>query len=264
MQSNTESGFQLLRQQLRVIDALMIREIYTRFGRENIGFLWIIVEPAMFCLGVVVLWSVIKHSGHEETAIVPFVITGYMPLLLFRHIVSRLIRCMQANGALLYHRQVKVLSLYIARMAVEFFGATAAFAAVLFLFYWAGLAEAPANLSLMLGGWLLYAWFSMALGMTIGALAESSELVDKIWQPLSYLSIPLSGTFYMVYWMPEPFREVLLWSPQVNGVEMLRHGYFGDSVPAYYYAWYIALCSAILTYTGLHLVSRARHHIEID
>ncbi|MGA0596484.1 ABC transporter permease [Enterovirga sp. CN4-39] len=258
------SPIQLAREQMRVIDALMVREIYTRFGRENIGFLWIIVEPAMFCLGVVALWSAIKHSGHEETAIVPFVITGYMPLLFFRHLCGKLMRCMQANGALLYHRQVKVISLYLARIGVEFLGTTASFAVVMFMFYMAGLAEAPHDLSLMLGGWLMYCWFGASFAMLIGALAERSEVVEKIWSPASYISIPFSGTFYMLYWMPDELRRVLEWSPQVNGVEMLRSGYFGPGIPTYYYPAYTLLCCAILTFVGLYLVSRAREHIEIE
>ena len=42
--------------QVRVIHALMIRELLTRFGRENIGFLWIMAEPLLFAGLVGVLW----------------------------------------------------------------------------------------------------------------------------------------------------------------------------------------------------------------
>jgi capsular polysaccharide transport system permease protein len=31
--------------QWRVVGALIIREIYTRFGRESLGFAWIVAEP---------------------------------------------------------------------------------------------------------------------------------------------------------------------------------------------------------------------------
>jgi capsular polysaccharide transport system permease protein len=63
---------QLLRDQARITGALMMREIYTRFGRDNIGFAWIIAEPAIFCLAIILLWSMIKHQGHADTPIVPF------------------------------------------------------------------------------------------------------------------------------------------------------------------------------------------------
>ena len=43
--------------QRRVISALLMREVITRFGRENVGVLWLIGEPMMFTLGVATLWA---------------------------------------------------------------------------------------------------------------------------------------------------------------------------------------------------------------
>jgi capsular polysaccharide transport system permease protein len=53
-----------LQTQGRVIHALIIRELITRFGRENIGFLWIMVEPLLFASLVSVMWRLIH--GPEE------------------------------------------------------------------------------------------------------------------------------------------------------------------------------------------------------
>jgi capsular polysaccharide transport system permease protein len=258
------SILELFSEHRRVVGALMIREIYTRFGRENIGFLWLVMEPAMFCLGVVAIWMIGNHTGHDEVGIAPFVVTGYMPLLLFRHFGSRLMRCMQANGSLLYHRQVTVLSLYVSRLVVEFLSATSAFAFIMLAFYVFGLVDVPFDVPLMLGGWLLYAWFSASLALIIGAAAEQSEVVEKFWGPVSYLMIPFSGTFYMVYWMPPQVRDALTWSPFVTGVEMIRAGYFGPSLPAYYFPTYVVAISAVNTFIGLLLLSKARQHIEVE
>ena len=43
-----------------ILGALMMRELSSRFGRRNIGFLWIMAEPALFCIGIIVLWSIMK------------------------------------------------------------------------------------------------------------------------------------------------------------------------------------------------------------
>ncbi|MBM0203773.1 ABC transporter permease [Micromonospora sp. STR1s_5] len=258
------SGLALMREQARVIDALIIREIYTRFGRENIGFLWIFAEPALFCLGVVALWSITQHSNHKEISLVAFVVTGYMPLIVFRHIITRLLRCMQSNAPLLYYRQVTVMALYLARIWLEIISASATFAVLMVLFYLLDIIDPPADYPKMFFAWLLYCWFSAALGMTIGAIAERSEIVEKLWTPVSYIMIPFSGTFYMLYWLPQGFREALLWSPQVSGVEMLRSGYFGEGIQSYYSVPYLVGMTLVLTCVGLYLVSRAREHIEVD
>ena len=43
--------FRLFGLQIKVIGALLMREIHTRYGRENIGHLWVIGEPMLFCTG---------------------------------------------------------------------------------------------------------------------------------------------------------------------------------------------------------------------
>ncbi|MDP3222903.1 MAG: capsule polysaccharide export ABC transporter permease, partial [Rubrivivax sp.] len=43
--------------QRRVIGALMMREVITRFGRHNLGALWLVAEPMIFTLGVAAVWA---------------------------------------------------------------------------------------------------------------------------------------------------------------------------------------------------------------
>ena len=254
---------ELFDQQIRIVVALMIREIFTRFGRKNIGFMWMLLEPTMFAFAVVAMWGMIGNHTRGGIQLAPFLLTGYMPLTLYRHMVGMLMRSMQSNAPLLYHRQITVLSIYMSRVMVEFLGASAAFVFCLTVTYIAGFAEPPAEFGTMVGGWFLYAWFSASLGMLMGGLSERSELVDKIWTPLSYISIPISGTFFMLNWVPDKYRDLLTWVPQINGVEMIRGGYYGISVTTYFDPLYLAYCNAILLTAALWAVLTAREHVEM-
>lgn len=49
------SVLRLFSLQVRVIGALLMREIHTRYGRESIGHLWVIGEPMLFCVGVAIM-----------------------------------------------------------------------------------------------------------------------------------------------------------------------------------------------------------------
>ena len=82
----------------------MMREIVTRFGREGFGFLWLIGEPLLFCMGVIVMWSIIKPEYEHGIRIAPFVMTGYMCLLLLRHQISYSQGAVQGNVGLLHVR----------------------------------------------------------------------------------------------------------------------------------------------------------------
>ena len=47
--------------QKRVLGALLMREIITRYGRNNIGFLWLFVEPLLMTLVMVLMWKFFRY-----------------------------------------------------------------------------------------------------------------------------------------------------------------------------------------------------------
>ena len=117
--------------QSRVIKALVMREIHTRYGRENIGFLWIIGEPILFCGGVTILWTLIRPAHEHGLPVTAFVITGYVPLTMWRHCVGRAVKAFESNGSLLFHRQVTPLDIITSRCILEVVGTLEAGAIVM-------------------------------------------------------------------------------------------------------------------------------------
>src|SRR6516162_3801484 len=105
--------------QWRVVGALIIREIYSRFGRESLGFAWIVAEPLVFALPVLFVWRAVRDPNEHGISLVPFLWSGYLPLLLFRHLGGRILLFIRANVPLLYHQRVKILDVFIARSLLE-------------------------------------------------------------------------------------------------------------------------------------------------
>lgn len=240
-----------LRVQLRVIGALLMREILTRYGRHNIGFLWLFLEPMLFTLGVVGLWSLAEMHRHSPLPIVAFGVTGYSSVLLWRNMPSRCVHAIEPNLSLLYHRKVKVFDIFAARLILEGAGATVSFVALSGVFVALGWMNPPQDVLKVMLAWLMLAWFGMALALFLGALSSRSELIEKLWHPSSYLMFPLSGAAFMVDWLPKPAQEALLWLPMVHGVEYLRDGYFGAAVRTHYDLGYMAMCCLLLTVAAL-------------
>ena len=116
--------------QARIIGALMMRELATRFGRQGLGFAWLIGEPLVFCVGVILLWTLTKPAYEHGVRIAPFIMTGYMCLLLIRNQIGLSMGALQANIGLMHHRQIAILQLFLARNVLEVMGATCAFIVV--------------------------------------------------------------------------------------------------------------------------------------
>jgi capsular polysaccharide transport system permease protein len=259
----SSSGFfKSLRVQWRVIQALLMREVITRFGRENLGVLWLIAEPATFTLGVAALWSAAGMTHGSSLPIVAFAITGYSSVLMWRNTASKCNSAILQNFNLLYHRNVQVIDVFITRIILEIAGTTASFTVLILVFTLIGRIEPPVDMLQVVGGWLMLAWFGAALGLVLGAATAYSELVDRIWHPTSYLLFPLSGAAFMVEWLPPAGQEVVLMLPMVHGVEILREGFFGNAVRTHYDAPYMALCCLALTLVGLILVRDAERRVE--
>ncbi len=242
--------------QRRVISALLMREVMTRFGRHNIGFLWLFVEPMMFTLGVTTLWTLTGMNHGSSLPIVPFAITGYSSVLLWRNMPNRCILAITPNLALMYHRNVRVIDIYFARVVLEGVGATISFTMLALIFTAIGWSKLPEDVLQLIGGWLMIAWFGASLAIFLGALSEQYELVEKLWHPSAYLLFPLSGAGFIVDGLPHAAQQYILWLPMVNGVEFVREGYFGASFHAHYDMAYMAVCNMALTIAALAQVRK--------
>ena len=250
--------------QVRVIHALMIRELITRFSRENIGFLWIMAEPLLFGVLVAAMWRVLHGPTEHGMSVIAFAVTGYIPVTLFRHGVSRSISIFSVNSSLLYHRQVKILDLILARFLVEMAGGMMAYvflAAVLMVF---GEFPVPADLGLLVAGWMLYAAFTLALALVIAPLSEMSEVLEKFMPVTTYIMIPVSGLFSMAAWIAPGVRQYFLWSPFVNAMEMMRKGIWGETITVYYNIWNPIWCSLVIGMIGLALCRRVRKTLTVQ
>lgn len=253
-----------IKRQARTILSLVMREIITRFGREGLGFAWLVAEPLAFCFGVMVLWSFTKPAYEHGIRLAPFVMTAYMSLILIRHLIGYLAGALQGNMGLLYHRQIGPLHIFSARILLEFAGATIAYAIVYVFLLAVGQVNLPSNYLLLYFGWFLLAFISSGFALILTGLAMRFDVMERLIGLIGYLILPLSGVFTMVAWLPDGFRKVLLILPFVHPVEMMRSAVFGEFVKTYYDVPYALAFGAVFNIVGLLLISSARHLIETE
>lgn len=248
--------------QVRVTSALIMREVITRYGRHNIGFLWLFLEPMLFTLGVTTLWTLIKATHGTSLPITAFAVTGYSSILLWRNCSNRVVKAIEANHSLMYHRNVRVFDILSARLILEISGATVSMIVLTIFFSSLGWMNLPVDILTVMIGWILLAWFAFALSLVIGAASERSELIERVWHIFTYLLFPLSGAGFMVDWLPKVAQDYILWVPMVHATEMIRHGYFGNLVRTYEDPAYLFLFNSALTLIGLALVRETGRRVE--
>jgi capsular polysaccharide transport system permease protein len=250
--------------QTHVVGALLMRELHTRFGRDNIGYLWAVFEPGLLALAVTVMYLAASSRTGFGMDPIPFWVVGYTPFCMFRFMVLRAEAAIESNRTLLYHRMVTITDLMIARNLLEFASAAMAMAILVGFAWLCGVGNLPDRPILMFAG-MAQLWFlSFGLSLIVAAASENSTVVQRIVHPATYVSLPLSGAFFLLKWIPHPFREYLAWSPLISPFEQIREGQFAmfDSdyvCPAYVIGW-----SLVLTILGLFAIriTRRRMHLE--
>ena len=248
--------------QMRVIGALLMREIITRYGRNNIGFLWLFIEPLMMTMFIVMMWKFARADQVSSLNIVAFVLTGYPMAMMWRNASNRAIGAISGNMSLLYHRNVRVLDTIFARVLLEIAGATIAQIAIMAVLLAMRWIEWPADIFYMLLAWLLMALFALGLGLLICSIAFKFDAFGKLWGTFSFVMLPLSGAFFFVSTLPQQAQEYVLWIPMVHGTEMFRQGYFGGSMLTMENPWYLLLCDLVLLFIGLAMVAKFSKGVE--
>lgn len=245
--------------QSRVVGALILRELHTRFGRDNIGYLWFIAEPLLLASGV----SVVHLANHVPLPgrldVVPFYVTGYCTYMMFRSNINRAAATIESNRTLLFHRQVTPFDMVLSRCLLEF---AATFSAMLLLIGLAtalGLGHMPDRPLMMLAGMGLMLWFTFAGAMIIAAASEFSRIVERLVHPATYLVLPISGMFFLIEWLPPGLQRYVALFPPAQLTELVRMGQFGQIRSHLINLPYLIAVNAILTLIGLAYLRVARN-----
>jgi capsular polysaccharide transport system permease protein len=253
----------VVRQHFSVFQALIIRDLMARFGRHHLGFLWTVLEPMILCAGVMIIWSMIKEPIVHGIPLLAFVLTGYMPLTLWRHMTNPLTRMLRNNSSILYHRPISHVDIMLARAILEFFSTTSALLVIYFVLVTTDLIEPAADPGITLAAWLFTAWYFGAMGVIISAWTEYWEPAEKFILPAQYLQLPISGVFFMVDWMPDYAQKLLLMNPSVHCFEMFRGGFLGPSFATHYDTWYLVAWCLGLTIAAAAALYHVRDRIQI-
>jgi len=252
-----------LRVQFRVISAILLREIGSRHGGDAVGTFWLLLEPVVITLIVIGIHQASGAPAVQSIPVIVFLLTGYVPHLMFRHAGLAGISALNANSGLLYHRQVHFADLVFGRLLVEIVTVLIAFTAIYFGFYVTGMIALPHSLGYIYLGWFYHIWFiiTMCFFFTGGCLFW--PILRRLFQPLALIMLLPYAAFFMLSWMSPEVRYYLLFFPPANAAEIMRCGYFGDSALTFFNIPYTSEACLVLTFFSLLVMFRGRQRLEL-
>ncbi|MBO1026980.1 ABC transporter permease [Ochrobactrum sp. SD129] len=239
-----------LKTMMRVIVAIILRETKTRFGKNKLGYLWALIEPASY----IVILLLVRHYLHSKIPygenLYLFFLTGILVYRLFISISSRTMQAITSNQSLLTYPIVKPIDTIFARIILE--ALTMLF---IFFVFFSLLLFISSNIKIHYPdrfGFAILATIILAAG--VGTFNAVSVMLFPFWERFwSIIKFPLliaSGVFYMPSSMPLAAQKFLAYNPVLNCIEWLRYGTYLDYSPLLN-EWYVVFFGLSFMVTGM-------------
>jgi capsular polysaccharide transport system permease protein len=251
------------RVQRRVIAALILRDLHTRYGRQNIGYLWLILEPLLLASAIGLIHSRSPSHFSGDMKPVPMALIGYCNFMTFRSIVNRSEGALEHSVSLFYHRLITPIDILTSRALLEQAGTFVAFLILMGLAVATGIANPPERPLIYLLGVALMFLLSFSLSLVVCGITHERPAIGRLIHPLVYIMMPLSGAFFVMNGIPGGIRDFLLTIPLVHIYEIMRYGWFKSAHPEFIDSYYLAAWILGTLLIGLLLISTARQRIHM-
>ncbi|HEU5076602.1 MAG TPA: ABC transporter permease [Polyangiaceae bacterium] len=250
--------------QFEVLNALILREIKTRFGASSLGYLWALIGPSLWIGTFVGMFYMLDRTAPAGMDTVSFIATGLIPYTLFRETAARAVSAIGANKGLLFYPQIQPLDLVMARIVLEFVTMTLVFAVIIFTAsMWQGDSPRVADWLQFVIGFAAAAALGGSLGLVLVGLSVFTPAIERLQGPLLRPLFWFSGIFYTANGLPPVARDVMLYNPVLHVVEFVRSGWFVEYRSQHASISYVCGWIVSLTFVGLLIERAARRRLEL-
>ena len=241
---------------LRVVTALILREMSTRYGRTPGGYVWALVEP-LAAIGVLSIgFSLVLRSPSLGNSFLLFFASGYMTFQFYLTLSNVVGRAIWFSKPLLRYPAVTWLDAVVARAALNFL---TSFLVALILMIGVIVAigyRAPIDPAKVIEAFALAAFLGVGVGLVNCVLMGLYPIWEVIWSVLTRPLFLASAIFYIYEDLPGLAQDILYFNPLVHLTGLARSGIYPGYHPEYVQVWFPLLLSLFLTMLGLILLRR--------
>lgn len=242
----------------RVLFALIMREMTTRYGRNAGGYVWAVLEPAGTLAMLSLVFSFIARRPALGDSFPIFFATGYMAFHFYMDISRAVSAAVTSNRALLTFPRVTIMDTILARFLLQVvtisFVTFVIFAVLLTIF----------DDQIVIDFRHIFRAIALAsfLGLSVGVLNSVLFTWSPTWQTtFGIINRPLfliSGVFFTYEDMPRALQDILWWNPLIHVTATMRAGFYPIYDPAWVSSTYVIFFAAVPFLAGVLLMRALR------
>ena len=212
----------------RVLSALIIREMITRYGRSAGGYVWAIIEPAATIALLTVVFSQIARHPSLGTNFPIFFASGYLAFHIYKDISQAVSVAVQSNRSLLTFPRISMLDVIIARFWLQLATSITVFAIIMTaLITYFGL-HAPLDFVSIFRAIFYAALLGVGIGALNCVLFAFSPTYQRVFNIVNRPLFLISGIFFIFEDIPADLQAVLWWNPLIHLTATMRQGFYPE------------------------------------
>ena len=190
-------------QRLRVLFALVVREMGVKFGRSSGGYFWAIAQPLGGIVLLSIAFSLALRTPPIGTSFLLFYATGIIPFTMYQAMAGGVAGAIGSNKGLLNYPVVSVLDAIFAKFVLNFMTVTL----VGLLLFWGIITFQGLHVTLDPAMLVLGTVMASAIGLGVGALNcvlfGFFPTWKNVWAVLTRPLFIVSGIFFTFESAPE-------------------------------------------------------------
>lgn len=251
LQTVTQSGAAF-----RVVAALMLREMSTRYGRTPGGYIWAVAEPLGMIIVLGLAFELIMRAPSLGTSFLMFKATGFLVLQVFTVLGGQVGNALTFSKPLLRYPRVTWVDAIAARFLLNALVVTVVAILILsgimiyddltIVFDWG-------PILLAMGG-------AAALGLGLGCLNcylfMRFPVWNQLWRIMTQPLFLISGVIILYEDMPPMAQDLIWYNPLIHLTGLMRDGFYPLYSPTYISVTYVGVWVLVPMALGLLLLRR--------
>ncbi|MBQ3060577.1 MAG: ABC transporter permease [Desulfovibrio sp.] len=254
--------YECVHRQLRIIIALVLREIHTLYGHAKLGYVWAIIRSG-FSIAIFWTFRTIMHSPvpHGMT-VLSYLCMGFVIWNIFSETLTKCMNSISGNKPLLTFPQVFPLDIMIARSLVVFATQIVCISVILIFGIMLNYEVTIANIGMLISALIFAVFFGFGCGIILSTLSFYMPALQNIVPMILRIMFFASGVFFSVSMFSHRVGEWLLLNPVMQFIEMARTAMSDGYVSPYFDIEYLLMINLSVLTSGLLLERFNRRRLQ--
>lgn len=222
--------YDALRASWRVIWAVMLRDVRTRFFNHGLGYSIAIGFPLVHILILIGIWSLLGRKAPFGDNAAIFFGVALAPFMAWNYTSRFIMFSLIMNRPLLAFPAVKIMDVLLGRGLLEMLGSCCMLMFLMGIGVAVGFDVMPADIVDAATAWAAALGLGLGFGMVNAVIAMAAPFWATGYTLLMILLYFMSGIMFLPSDLPTWIGEALSWLPTLQIVEWMRTAFF-DGYP---------------------------------